>query len=106
MATSVATLQVPVKKKLSKGHDHTLQLKRVARIKGQVEGVERMILEGRYCPDILQQVKAARSALKALELAIYEGHLRGCVKKAIAAKNERESEAKIEELIMLMRSQG
>ena len=88
------------------GHDHSNQLKRVARVRGQVDGIERMILAKRYCPEIIQQIKAARSALKALELEIYEGHLKGCVKKALNTKNEKDSDAKIDELIALMRSQS
>ncbi len=79
-------------------------LKRIARIKGQIEGIERMLLEGRYCPDILQQVKSASSALKGLECEILEGHIRGCVKQAFAAKDPYLSEQKIAELVNLLRS--
>ncbi len=79
-------------------------LKRIARIKGQIEGIERMLFEGRYCPDILQQVKSVSSALKGLECEILEGHLRGCVKQAFNAKDPFVSEKKIAELIDMLRS--
>jgi DNA-binding FrmR family transcriptional regulator len=85
-------------------HSHEADLKRSARIKGQIDGIERMLKEGRYCPDIIQQIKAVRSALRGLECAVLEGHLRGCVKKAFNAKDPFESEAKISELIDLMKS--
>jgi CsoR family transcriptional regulator, copper-sensing transcriptional repressor len=88
------------------GHDHTPQLKRIARVRGQVDGIERMVTAKRYCPEIIQQIKAARSALKALELEIYEGHLKGCVQSALASKNPKDTNKKIDELIALMRSQG
>ena len=39
---------------------------RVNRVVGQVAGVQRMVDEGRYCVDILNQIAAARSALDAL----------------------------------------
>ncbi len=80
------------------------QLKRLARIKGQVEGVERMLKENRYCPEILVQIKAVRSALLGLEAAIFETHMRGCVKKAFNAKDPLEAEKKMNELIELMKS--
>ena len=85
-------------------HSHEKELKRTARIKGQIEGIERMLREGRYCPEIVQQIKAVRSALRGLECAVIEGHLRGCVRHAFNAKNPAESEEKISELIDLMRS--
>ena len=87
-------------------HDHSPHQKRMARIKGQVEGIERMMIDGRYCPEIIQQIKAARSALKALESAILENHIKGCVRKAFSAKNIDESNLKISELIELMKSQS
>ena len=79
------------------------QLKRVARIKGQVEAVERMLKENRYCPEILQQIRAAHSALRALEASVLEAHMRGCVHKAFTAKNPIEAEKKMNELIQLMK---
>ena len=102
----LSRFKIEPKQASKRGHDHSPQLKRIARIKGQVEGIERMIIDRRYCPEIIQQIKAARSALKALEIEIYEGHLKGCVKKALSAKNAKDSELKIDELIALMRSQG
>lgn len=87
-------------------HDHTSELKRLNRIIGQVEGVERMILEQRYCPEIVQQIKAARSALKSLEASIVEGHMRHCVKQAIASRDPFVMQQKIEEIILLVKGQG
>jgi CsoR family transcriptional regulator, copper-sensing transcriptional repressor len=85
------------------GHpDHSEQKKRLNRIKGQVAGVERMIDERRYCVDIITQVKAARSALKALENAIFEGHLRACVRSTFETKNAFDSEKKIREIIDIL----
>jgi len=39
---------------------HKNQIASIRRIKGQIEGVERMINEGKYCIDILNQIKAAK----------------------------------------------
>lgn len=87
-------------------HDHSAELKRLSRIKGQVEGVERMILEKRYCPDIVIQIKAVRSALKMLEANVIEGHMRHCVKQAITSKDPVIVQEKLEEIVSLMKGTG
>ena len=95
-----------IKSKTHTGHDHSAEIKRLSRIKGQVEGIERMIHEHRYCPDIVQQIKAVRSALKSLEASVIEGHMRHCVKEAIASRDAFVVQEKIEEIILLVKSQG
>jgi hypothetical protein len=55
---------------MKKHADHTSDLQRLRRISGQVEGIKKMIEDQRYCTDILNQTKAVRSALKALEVSI------------------------------------
>lgn len=52
---------------------------RMRRIVGQVAGVERMVEEGRYCVDILNQISAVRSALDALGIELLTHHLESCV---------------------------
>jgi DNA-binding FrmR family transcriptional regulator len=52
---------------------------RVNRVKGQVEGIGRMVEEDRYCIDILSQIAAARSALDSLGVELLTRHLEGCV---------------------------
>lgn len=52
----------------------------VNRIAGQVTAIGKMIAEDRYCPDILNQVRAARAALRTLESRILESHIRSCVR--------------------------
>lgn len=88
---------------LTKYHDHTQELKRLSRIKGQIEGVERMITERRYCPDIVMQIKAVRSALKSLEASVIEGHMRSCVKSAIASKDNSVVQDKIDEILLMLK---
>src|SRR5271166_1458583 len=51
-------------------------LSRIRRIKGQVEGLERAVLEGEDCYRVLQQTAAARGALNGLMAELIEGHLR------------------------------
>lgn len=74
------------------------QISRLNRISGQVEGIKKMIEENRYCPDILTQTKAIRSAIKSLETTILDSHLNCCVRNAFASDSKSEQEKKIEEL--------
>ncbi|MDQ2622565.1 MAG: metal-sensitive transcriptional regulator [Actinomycetota bacterium] len=52
---------------------------RVNRIAGQVAGIQRMVDEGRYCVDILNQIAAVRSALDTLGIELLTRHLDSCV---------------------------
>lgn len=62
-----------------------------------------MIEQKRYCADILMQTRAARSALKNLEVTILETHLSHCVSEAITSKNSRDANRKIAELSDLIK---
>ena len=83
--------------------DHKAQISRLRRIKGQVEGVEKMIEARRYCPEIITQIRAASAALKSLEASILERHLRHCVADALESKNTTEQNKKIAELLDLFK---
>jgi len=53
--------------------------KRLARIQGQVAGIQKMIDDERYCVDILTQVSALRSALDQFGLLMLTSHIEDCV---------------------------
>jgi CsoR family transcriptional regulator, copper-sensing transcriptional repressor len=48
---------------------------RLRRIEGQVRGVQRMIEEGRECPDILQQMAAIRAAMHQASLVLARAYV-------------------------------
>lgn len=73
--------------------------KRMRRIIGQINGIDKMIDDGRYCVDILQQIMAARAALNQVALIMIESHTKSCVVNAI--KENRTDEA-VEELIEVL----
>jgi DNA-binding FrmR family transcriptional regulator len=64
-------------------------LDRLARIKGQVGGIERMVQEDRYCIDVLTQISAVQAALDKVALGLLDGHARTCV---LGAKPELQDE--------------
>lgn len=59
-------------------------VRRLSRIRGQVDGLARMVEEDRYCPDVLQQFAAVRSALRSAEKVMLGSHLEGCTTRALA----------------------
>lgn len=73
--------------------------KRLRKISGQINGIEKMVNDSRYCMDILQQVAAARSALNQVALIIMESHTKSCV---VGAIKENRSEEAIEELMEVL----
>ena len=77
---------------------HKKELARLNRITGQLEGIKNMISNKKYCPEILTQLRAARSAIKSLEANILEAHLASCVTEAFTSKNKKEQKIKINEL--------
>lgn len=82
--------------------DHSIHIKRLKKAKGQIEGIEKMILDKRYCAEIIVQLKAASAALKAIEAEVLKSHLKGCVKSAFNSNDTFQTEEKIQEIIKLM----
>ena len=75
-------------------------LRRLSRIRGQVEGIRKMVEEDRYCPDILQQFDAVHSALKSTQKELLANHLNRCATSAIERGGE-EAEQVREEIVEL-----
>jgi len=83
--------------------DHTRELAKLKKLRGQIEGVEKMINEYRYCGEILAQVRSIRAGFLGIEASILETHLKNCVTEAIEQKRLDEANCKIEEIIQLFR---
>jgi DNA-binding FrmR family transcriptional regulator len=77
---------------------HSKEISRINRAVGQLEGIKRMIDDGRYCIDILQQVKAVKSAIKSIEANIFTTHLESCIKDVFDSKNQKDIGKKINEI--------
>ncbi len=87
---------------MSNHPSHVEQLPRLNRATGQIEAVKRMIADGRYCVDILTQLRAARSALKAVELGVLETHMQSCLTRS-AGEDEALQSARIAEIMALLK---
>ena len=72
------------KKKRSEEEFRSL-MNRLKRIEGQVRGIERMLENDAYCPDILTQVSAINSALNSFNKELLASHMKSCVVNDIRA---------------------
>jgi DNA-binding FrmR family transcriptional regulator len=80
---------------------HDAELDALARIEGQVRGIRGMVVEGRYCVDILTQVRAVHAALRRVERNILKSYLETCVQQTFSEGEVGEREEKIRELLTL-----
>ncbi len=76
--------------------------KRLARIEGQVRGLQKMIEDDRYCVDILVQIKAVTAAMKKVEGELLKDHVDHCLAAAIANDDIDARQEKVAELVDLL----
>lgn len=75
-------------------------LARIRRIKGQLEGVERMVLEGEDCYTILQSATACRGALNSLTRELILEHIDHHVKEDEGATDSiRQAAGEIQSIV-------
>jgi len=76
-------------------------LKRLARIEGQVRGLQNMVESERYCADILLQVSSVQEALRGASRQLLRNHLQHCAADAIR-KGSPSADAMYDELLDLV----
>jgi DNA-binding FrmR family transcriptional regulator len=64
--------------------------RRLARMKGQVEGLERMLAEDRPCLELLTQIAAAQEALRGVGRLMVRNYVERCAAAAIRAGRPEE----------------
>ena len=80
---------------------HKKQLTSLKRIEGQVRCVQGMIEEGKYCVDILNQIKAIKNSIITVEGKILKTHLRECIRESL--KGDDKFDVKIDEIMKIMK---
>lgn len=61
--------------------------RRLKIIAGQINGIQQMIDDDRYCDDVLLQVASATNALKSLGNEILKSHMKSCMVEDIENGN-------------------
>ena len=78
-------------------------MNRLKRIEGQVRGLQRMLEEDAWCPDILTQASAVQSAMSGFCRVLLANHLHSCVTEDIRAGRDEAVDELMETLKKLMR---
>jgi DNA-binding FrmR family transcriptional regulator len=74
-------------------------LRRLRRIEGQVQGIQRMVEEDKYCVDILLQLTAVQGAVEQVQRLLLGRHIESCVADAIRSGSTRDRQKKMDELL-------
>lgn len=67
--------------------------------KSHIEKIIKMIEDGNYCIDIMQQNLAVIGLLKSAHQMLMEGHLNTCFKNAMNTTNEARKQKMIDEIL-------
>jgi CsoR family transcriptional regulator, copper-sensing transcriptional repressor len=76
-------------------------LLRLRRVEGQVRGVQKMVEEDRYCPDVLVQMSAIHESLRAVERILMKDHLQHCATEALRSGDDKQAQRTYDELTEL-----
>ena len=91
------------RKKVRDENEHRDLMNRLKRIEGQVRGLQRMLDEDAYCPDILTQASAVNSAINSFCRVLLASHLRTCVAEDLRAGRDEAADELVDTLQKLMK---
>ena len=77
---------------------------RLKSVEGHVRGVTKMVEEGGYCMDIVNQISAIQAALHKVSALVLDQHLHTCVTTALRGDDATERERVINELLELFKT--
>lgn len=74
-------------------------LGRLRRIEGQVQGIQRMMLDDKPCADVLLQLAAVEGAVEQVRRLLLDRHVEACVSDVMRSGSGRDRQKKVEELL-------
>jgi DNA-binding FrmR family transcriptional regulator len=81
-------------------------VRRLKSVEGHVRGVERMVDDGAYCVDIVNQIVAVQRALKKVSALVLDRHLHSCVTTSIQGSDSAAKERVLQELLDVFEATG
>lgn len=91
------------KKKMRTEDEKKLLIRRLKLAEGQIRGIQKMVEEDAYCPDILIQVSAVTSALNSFNKELLACHVKSCVSEDIRKGNDEAIDEFVKVLQKLMK---
>lgn len=80
--------------------------RRLKSVEGHVRGVQRMVEDGEYCIDIVNQITAIQRALKKVSGMLLDHHLHACVTDAMRGPDAAARERVLGELLEVFEATG
>jgi len=80
--------------------------RRLKSVEGHVRGVQRMVEDGEYCIDIVNQITAVQRALKKVSGMLLDHHLHACVTDAMRGPDAAARERVLGELLEVFEATG
>jgi CsoR family transcriptional regulator, copper-sensing transcriptional repressor len=80
----------------------TQVIQRLARIEGQLRGVQKMIAEDRDCKDVVQQLIAIRSAVQSASLSFMQEVASECLLEPNQGEDPQAQRAALADMIKLL----
>jgi DNA-binding FrmR family transcriptional regulator len=86
-------------------HNETnlLEIPRLSRLIGQLEGIRKMIEEGRHCYEVIHQLRAVSSAVRGMEAKILEHHIGHLIDEVIENPKSRLYDVKKKDLMNVLK---
>jgi CsoR family transcriptional regulator, copper-sensing transcriptional repressor len=81
-------------------------VRRLKSVEGHVRGVQRMVEEGAYCIDVVNQIVAIQRALKKVSGLVLDEHLHSCVTDAMRGPDVAARERVLGELLDVFEATG
>ncbi len=81
-------------------------VRRLKSVEGHVRGVQKMVDEGAYCIDVVNQIVAIQRALKKVSVLVLDQHLHSCVTDAMQGTDAVAREKVLSELLEVFEATG
>ncbi len=91
------------RKKIRSEEEKKKLLKRLRLAEGQIRGIQNMVENDAWCPEILTQVSAVTAALNSFNKELLACHIKGCVKDDIQNGDEEAIDDFVRTLQKLMK---
>jgi len=82
--------------------DKEITLKKLKTVRGQIEGIIKMVEDNRYCIDISNQLMASIAILKNINNDVLDAHLKHCVTDAFDSDDSSDKKQKVDEIIKII----
>jgi DNA-binding FrmR family transcriptional regulator len=79
--------------------DHEKVLRQLKTVRGQLDGLIKMVEDDRYCIDISNQIMASQAILRNVNREVLHAHLKSCAKEAFLSGDAEEAQRKLDEIV-------